>query len=307
MGGKEKHMSDDTQGQIDIGRVGLWCGALDSIASSEAVEWVAEAEDLGYSAMWVPETVGRDPFISASLLLGGTSTIRIATGIANIYARDPMTMANTQRSLAEAFPGRFLLGLGVSHHTLVAWVRKHDYSKPLSYMRDYLAAMDKAMFKAVGPAERPDTVLAALGPKMLELAASATAGAHPYFAPVEHTALARETMGAAAKLYPEQMVVLETDPSAARAIARKHMSIYLGLPNYANNLVRMGFPEEELADGGSDRVVDAVVAWGDETAIAARVDEQFAAGADHVCVQVLTGSSADIRPAWRTLAPALNA
>ncbi|MFT7647985.1 MAG: putative F420-dependent oxidoreductase [Candidatus Poriferisodalaceae bacterium] len=298
-------MTNDVSATIDIGRVGLWTGALDQLPSSESVEWVAEAEALGYGAMWIPETVGRDPFITASILLGGTTNIAVATGIANIYARDPMTMANTQRSLEEAFPGRFLLGLGVSHHTLVEWVRKHDYSKPLSYMREYLAAMDKAMFKAHGPAIRPDTVLAALGPKMLELAAGSTAGAHPYFVPVEHTALARETMGPDARLYPEQMVVLETDPAKAREIARTHMAVYLGLPNYANNLIRLGFTAEELADGGSDKVVDAIVAWGDEAAIAERIQAQFDAGADHVCVQTLTKSADDIRPAWRALAPAL--
>lgn len=300
-------MSDSTSTRIDIGRIGIWTGAFDQLPSPEVVEWVAEAEDLGYGAMWIPETVGRDPFITAALILGGTSKIAVATGIANIYARDPMTMANTQRSLEEAFPGRFLLGLGVSHHTLVEWVRKHDYSKPLSYMREYLAAMDKALFKAVGPRERPETVLAALGPKMLELSASAAAGAHPYFTPPEHTAIAREAIGPDARLYPEQMVVLETDPGAAREIARKHMAVYLGLPNYANNLVRLGFDADELTDGGSDRVVDAVVAWGTDDEVAARVKAHFDAGADHVCVQVLTHEPAEVRQGWRDIAPALMA
>ena len=295
-----------TQAHIDIGRVGLWTGALDQLASSEAIEWVAEAESLGYGAMWIPETIGRDPFITATRLLDGTTTIAVATGIANIYARDPLTMANTQRSLEEAFPGRFLLGLGVSHHTLVEWVRKHDYSKPLSYMRDYLAAMDKAMFRAVGPQDRPETVLAALGPKMLELSATAAAGAHPYFVPPEHTAIARAAIGPDAKLYPEQMVILETDAGKAREIARTNMAVYLGLPNYANNLIRLGFSEADVdKDNPSDKVVDAIVAWGDVDACKARVDEHFAAGADHVCVQVLAADKADIRAGWRELAPAL--
>ena len=239
--------------QIDLGRVGLWTSVLDQMPSSQAVEWVAEAEQLGYGAMWIPETVGRDPFITASLLLAGTESIKVATGIANIYARDPMTMANTQRSLDEAFDSRFLLGLGVSHHTLVSWVRKHDYSKPLSFMRDYLERMDKALFRAVGPEARPETVLAALGPKMLELSKTAAAGAHPYFVPPEHTVIAREALGPDALLYPEQMVVLESDPETARSIARAHMKVYLDLPNYANNLMRLGFDESELADGGNDR------------------------------------------------------
>ena len=294
-----------TTAQIELGPVGLWTGALDRMASSQAVEWVAEAEELGYGAMWIPETVGRDPFVTAALLLGGTSRIPVATGIANIYARDPLTMANTQRSLEEAFPARFLLGLGVSHHTLVSWVRKHDYSKPLSFMRDYIERMDKAIFRAVGPKERPETVLAALGPKMLELAATATQGAHPYFVPVEHTALARETMGPDALLYPEQMVVLEADPDKARSIARTHMEIYLGLPNYANNLVRMGFDPDELTDGASDRVVDAIVAWGGVEQARQRVQDHLDAGANHVCVQVLTETEADVLDGWRELAPAL--
>jgi len=291
--------------QIDLGRVGLWTGALDQLPSSEAVEWVAEAEELGYGAMWIPETVGRDPFVTAALLLGGTSNIKVATGIANIYARDPMTMANTQRSLDEAFPARFLLGLGVSHHTLVSWVRKHDYSKPLSFMRDYLERMDKALFRGIGPEDRPETVLAALGPKMLELSKTAAQGAHPYFVPPEHTAIAKEALGDDGLLYPEQMVVLESDPETARSIARTHMAVYLGLPNYANNLIRLGFSEDELADGASDRVVDAVVAWGGVEQARDRVQQHFDAGADHVCVQVLTASNGEIRDGWRELAPAL--
>lgn len=291
---------------IDIGRIGLWTGILDQLPSSQAVEWACEAESLGYGALWIPETVGRDPFITSSLLLGGTTDLRVATGIANIYARDPMTMANTQRSLEEAFPGRFLLGLGVSHHTLVNWVRKHDYSKPLSYMRDYLAAMDKALFRAVGPEERPETVLAALGPKMLELSADAAAGAHPYFVPPEHTAIAREAIGADARLYPEQMVILDADPESARALARKNMAVYLGLPNYSNNLKRLGFGDDELTpENPSDRVVDAIVAWGGVDACAARVEEHFAAGADHVCVQVLADEPTGVLEGWRELAPAL--
>lgn len=275
------------------------------MSSSQAVEWVAEAESLGYGAMWIPETVGRDPFITASQLLSGTSSIKVATGIANIYARDPMTMANVQRSLDEASPGRFLLGLGVSHHTLVSYVRKHEYTKPLSHMRDYLARMDKALFRAVGPAERPETVLAALGPKMLELSSAETAGAHPYFVPPEHTQIAREVMGPDALLYPEQMVVLEEDPETARSIARSHMAVYLDLPNYANNLIRLGFDADELKDGASDRVVDAVVAWGGVDAAKARVQEHFDAGADHVCVQVLTADNGQVLDGWRELAPAL--
>ena len=245
-------------------------------------------EELGFSAFWVAEAVGRDPFVSSAILLGATTTLKLATGIANVYARDPMTMVAGQKTLAEAFPDRFLLGLGVSHGHLVAGIRKHDYSKPLTFMDGYLDRMDKALFMARGPEHDAGRVLAALGPKMLELSATKANGAHPYFTTPAHTQIARDTMGADALLAPEQMVVVETDPEKARAIARKGMKVYLGLPNYFNNLVRLGFEEADRADGGSDRLVDAIVAWGTPEQIAARVAEHHSAGADHVCIQVLT-------------------
>jgi probable F420-dependent oxidoreductase len=278
-------MSTVTEG---LGRVGLWTGAFDEVSSAQAGELAGVIEDIGFPTVWIPETVGRDPFVTATLLLERTSTLRIATGIANVYARDAVTMANTQRSIEEAFPGRFLLGLGVSHEHLVDRVRKHDYSKPYSYMVEYLAAMDEAIFLAVGPKERPETVIAALGPKMLALAGSAAQGAHPYFVPVEHTAAAREVLGEGPLLAPEQMVVLDTDPATARETARTHMSVYLRAPNYVNNLKRHGFTDEDVADGGSDRLVDAIVAWGDVDAAVDRVQAHHDAGADHVAVQLLT-------------------
>ena len=222
-----------------------------------------------------------------------------------------MTMANAQRTVAEAFEGRFLLGLGVSHHTLVEGLRKHDYSRPLSYMRQYLARMHETLFVAHGPQELPEMVLAALGPRMLALSATATAGAHPYFVPPEHTSAAREIMGPTAALYPEQMVILETDPDAARQLARKNMALYLGLPNYTNNLLRHGFEQSDI-DGGpgggpSNRLIDAIVAWGTPTQITARVQEHLDAGADHVGVQVLADDPEATADGWRILAPALLA
>ena len=191
-----------SMGDIDLGPVGIWTGVLDGLPSSRAVEFAAEAEELGYGAIWYPEAVGRDPFVNAALLLQGTSSIKVATGIANIYARDPMTTANAQRTIAEAFPGRFLLGLGVSHSHLVQDIRKHEYTRPLSYMREYLARMDEALFFAHGPQDLPEIVLAALGPRMLRLSAEATAGAHPYFVPPEHTATARRGHGARSRAVP---------------------------------------------------------------------------------------------------------
>ena len=290
--------------KIDLGKVGLWTGVLDSMPSAAANELCIEAGELGFKAIWIPEAVGRDPFVSAMRILEYSSDIVVATGIATIYARDAMTMANGQRSIEEAHPGRFLLGLGVSHLHLVEWVRKHDYSKPLTYMSEYLKAMHKARFMAVGPSELPELVLAALGPKMLELAASETAGAHPYFVPPEHTHMAREVMGPEALLYPEQMVVLEDDPGVARSIARQHMKTYAALPNYANNLMRLGYAAADI-ESLTDNVVDAVVAWGSLDQIRKRVNEHFDAGADHVCVQVLTEEPNQVPEGWRKMAPAL--
>jgi probable F420-dependent oxidoreductase len=294
-----------TKPTVDIGRVGIWYGGIDALPTPEAQRAAQVVEELGFGALWVAEAVGRDPFVSAAVLLSATKQLKIATGIANIYARDPMTMAAGQKTLAEAFPGRFLLGLGVSHGHLVAGVRKHDYSKPYSYMVQYLERMDKALFMAKGPDDDGGRLLAALGPKMLELSATRANGSHPYFTTPEHTAIAREAMGADALLAPEQMVVLETDPAEARRIARAGMKIYLGLPNYFNNLLRLGFTEDDRIDGGSDRLVDAIVAWGTEDQIAARVAQHHDAGADHVCVQVLQDGVAMPEAQWRRLAPAL--
>jgi probable F420-dependent oxidoreductase len=292
---------------IDIGPIGIWSGIFDAHPTDEVRAACREIEALGYSTLWLPEAVGRDPFVAAATCLAATGELRLATGIANIYARDPMTMVACQRTLAEAFPERFLLGIGVSHHHLVERLRKHDYSKPLSYMRSYLAAMDEAMFAAVGPASDPGRVLAALGPKMLETAATRASGAHPYFTTPAHTAQARSIMGPEALLAPEQMVVVETDPAVARAIARAGMAVYLRAPNYQNALRGLGFDDGDWADPkqASERLVDAIVAWGTPEQIGARVDEHRAAGADHVCVQVLR-ADADIPVAeWRQLAPVL--
>jgi probable F420-dependent oxidoreductase len=291
---------------MDIGRIGIWTGVFDAVPSIEARRLAARIEELGFPTLWIPETIGRDPFVNAALLLGATSQLTIATGIANIYARDALTMANTQKTLEEAFPGRFLLGLGVSHQHLVDRVRHHDYSKPYSRMVEYLDAMDSALFLAVGPTERPPTVLAALGPKMLRLAAEKASGAHPYFVPVEHTAQAREILGPEPMLAPEQMVVLETDRTKAFEMARKAMAIYLRAPNYVNNLKRLGFTDDDVSDGGSDRLVDAIVATGDVAAAKARVDAHFDAGASHVCVQVVGEEVTSVPEAeWADLAAAL--
>ena len=289
---------------MDIGRIGLWQGVLDQRPSGEVREVVAELEEMGWPTVWIPEAVGRDPFVSASVMLGATSTLKIATGIVQIHARHPMTTAAAQKTVAEAFDNRFLLGIGVSHGPFIEGIRKLDYSKPYSYMVEYLDAMEGAMYMAAGPTEDPPLVLAALGPKMLALAAERTGGAHPYFVPPEHTALAREIMGPDALLAPEQKVCLETDADTARALARENMAMYLGLPNYVNNLYRLGFTEEDVSEQ-SDRLVDAIVAWGDLDAIAARIQAHHDAGADHVAVQVLAPRGELPLAQWRTLADAL--
>jgi probable F420-dependent oxidoreductase len=253
---------------MELSRIGVWLGPLSSRPAAETREFAPELEELGYGAIWFAEGVGtKECFTQAATLLAWTVRAVVGTGIANIYARDPMAMANGAKTLADAFPGRFLLGIGVSHAPSVA-ARGHEYAKPVTTMRSYLDAMDAAVFRAAEPAEPPPRVLAALGPKMLELAAERTRGAHPYFTPPEHTARAREVLGADPWLAPEQAFVLDTDAESARARAREHMAYYLALDNYRRNLERLGFEAGDFEDGGSDRLVDAIVAWGASTPFA---------------------------------------
>jgi len=268
----------------EIGRLGVWTW-LDAYSADEAADFARKLERWGYSALWIPEAVGRDPFALLGYLAAGTESLVLATGIASIYARDANAMAAAQKTLAEQSGGRFLLGMGVSHAPMVEAVRGHHYGKPVASMRAYLDGMDKALYAAVPAAEEPPRVIAALGPRMLELARERCSGAHPYLVPPEHTARARKVMGPDAWLCPEQMVLRETDPTKARAVARQNMKVYLGLPNYQNNLKWVGFADADFENGGSDRLVDAIVAWGDDDAIAARIRAHHDAGADHVCIQ----------------------
>ena len=269
------------------GRLGVW-SFIDNFSAAEAAAFAQRLEAMGYGALWIPEAVGRDPFPIIAWMAANTRRLVFCTGIANIYARDPVTMNATRKTLGEMAPGRIVLGLGVSHGHLVSGVRGHEYSaKPVSTMRAYLESMEKALYLGPQPVEEPPILLAALRQNMLKLAAEKTRGAHPYFVPPEHTARARATLGKDAWLCPEQMVLQESDPVKARTVARKFMKIYLGLPNYQNNLLELGFTAEDFADGGSDRVVDAIVAWGDIDTIRARIAAHHAAGADHVCIQPL--------------------
>src|SRR5437899_4708202 len=290
---------------MDLGRVGLW-HFLDVFPASTARAAAREIEQLGFKTLWIPEALGREAFTHAGFLLGATERLIVATGIANVWARDAMAMAAAQKTLAEAYPGRFLLGIGVSHAPLVAGMRGHDYAQPLAYLRRYLDAMDAAPYMAAAPAEPPPRVLAALHPKSLALARERAWGPPPYFVPPEHTARARRALGPGKLLAPEQMVCLERDPSTARAIARQATQTYLGLPNYVRNLLSLGFTTDDVANGGSDRLVDAIVAWGGIEAVAARVKAHHDAGADHVCLQVLRANPAELPHAeWRELAAAL--
>ncbi len=292
--------------RFSLAPIGVWTGALDSIPASRAKELAAELDEMGYGAVWIPEVAGRDVFVHLALLLSATRRIVGATGIANIWGRDAVAMAGAVKGLTEAFPERMLLGLGVSHQSLVNDLRGHDYRRPLSAMRGYLDAMDASPYTAQRPTTPVRRVLAALGPKMLELAGSRADGAHPYFVTPEHTATARGLLGPQPLLCPEQAVVLETDATKAREIGRGYTAIYLSQPNYVNNMLRLGWRQEDLDSAGSDAFVDALVAWGDESSILRRVQEHFDAGADHVCIQALEPGRRDIpQEQWKRLAPAL--
>jgi len=282
-----------SQRASQLGSTGIWTSQLDALPAARAQEVAAELEELGFRALWFGESFGREALTQAGVLLAGTRRIVIGTGIANIYGRDPVTMAAGQKTLAEAYPDRFLLGLGVSHVPLVEQLRGHRYDKPVATMRNYLDAMDQAPYRAAAPARRPPRVLAALGPQMLRLAAERADGAHPYNTTPAHTAQARKLLGPDPLLCPEQAVILEADAAKARAIARKFLAMYLTLPNYTNNFLRLGFSEADFAAGGSDRLIDAIIAWGDLKAVLNRIDEHRSAGADHVCIQVLTEGKQD--------------
>jgi probable F420-dependent oxidoreductase len=260
---------------------------MDTMTAAEGAAFAKRVEGWGYAALWMPESRGRDVMVHSSWLLANTTKLIVAPGIANIYARDAMAMANGQRSLAEQSGGRFLLGLGVSHVPAVEGVRGHVYGKPVATMRAYLDAMKGAPYGAPQPAEKPLTVLAALGPRMLALSASDADGAHPYNVTPEHTAEARQILGPGKLLCPEVWVLLETDTAKARALARQALTHYLRLDNYLNNWRRLGFADADFAGGGSDHFIDENVAWGDEDKIRRRLQEHWDAGADHICIQAI--------------------
>jgi probable F420-dependent oxidoreductase len=274
---------------------------MDGMSAATAAAFAKRVEDRGYGALWIPEGRGRNALVLSSWLLCHTKRLIVATGIANIYARDPVAMAGGQRTLAEQSDGRFLLGVGVSHRPTVEGVRGHTYGKPVPTMRAYLQAMREAPYGAPQPSARPLTIVAALGPRMMALSSELADGAHPYNTTPEHSAQARTILGPGKLLCPEVWVLLETDRVKARSAARRTLSRYLQLENYVNGWRRQGFGDADLAGGGSDRFLDAMVAWGDEGAIRARIQQHWDAGADHVCIQPISPPDSQDPTAERVL------
>jgi probable F420-dependent oxidoreductase len=282
---------------IDLGRFGAWWSGTWKVAEEPDVDTAAEMERLGYGALW--SSGGFEPGLSAHFgkLLAATRSIPVASGIVSIWAAHPDDLGPAVAALEAAYDDRFLLGIGTSHSAVVA-----DYSQPYSKMVAFLDALD-ALEAPISPKRR---IIAALGTRMLELAAERSLGAHPYFVPAEHTELARRVLGADPLLATEVAVVLETDPVKARALARTYASIYLGLPNYTENLRRLGYGDDDLGGGGSDRLIDAVIPWGDVATIVARLRQHLDAGADHVCVQLVADRQGFPLAEYRELAPALT-
>jgi probable F420-dependent oxidoreductase len=284
--------------QMDISRPGAFV-FLDTMEGSKLAEFAREVERLRYSTMWVVEVAGRNSLALATWLLAKTDSLYIGTGVASIWARAASTMAAAARAAAELSGGRFILGIGTNNPAGAA-MRGLSYGKPVTYMHEYLAEMKAAAYNAPRPPTDPPVLLAANNRKMLALAGSEGDGTLTYFVPPEHTAEARRIIGQGKWVCAEQAVMLETDPSKARAAAREYMKFYLTLPAYQKNLGALGFNQTDLANGGSDRLVDAIVAWGDETKLRARVEAHYKAGANHVCILPLNPAGGLV-PDLRTL------
>jgi probable F420-dependent oxidoreductase len=290
---------------MSLSGIGVWSAGLRAKSPEEVADAAAELEQLGYTSLWIPDFNG-GIFDSAERLLGATSKITVGTGILNLWMYTPQHVAEEHRRIQAAYGSRFLMGIGVSHiETVESVLKDARYEHPLQAMRTFLDALDAAPT----PVPTDTRVLAALGPKMLTLAAERAGGAHPYNVTPEHTAKARELLGPGKVLIPEQAVALTKDRDEAHLLGRQFLDHYLERRNYVNNLRRLGFGDAELADRGSDRLIDRLIAWGDADAIAARVQEHLDAGADSVCLQVVSeGGMVDLpRQVWRALAPALTA
>ncbi len=274
-----------------LGRIGVWSRTLRWGPRDAAASAARELESLGYGAVWMPDS-GGDVVDAVENVLGATTTMTVCTGVLNVWMHDAGAIAQACARLVATYGDRLLVGLGVSHAPVIERLAGVRYSRPMAVITTYLDQLDTA----APPLPRERRVLAALGPRMLELAAERAAGAHPYLVTPAHTALARAALGPAAVLAPEQAVLVERDPDVARRAAREHLAPYLALPNYIRNWRRLGFGDDDLSGGGSDRLVDAMVAWGDVDAVRARVDEHLDAGADHVCLNAL--STQPVAPMW---------
>lgn len=295
---------------MKLGSVGVWAaldgpisffeteasGDLGPASAMRIAAFARRVEALGYTSLWMPEGFGRNSLVVSSWLLANTSELIVATGIAVIHSRDAIAMRGAADALNEQSEGRFILGLGVSHRKVVEGMRGHDYGKPLTAMRNYLDALAQAPYMAARPVAPTPVILAALREKMLALAANRAQGAHTYNVTPVHTARARAILGPDSLLCVEQPVILETDPVKARKIARAELELYLGLENYLNSWLEMGFERDDFVNGGSDRFIDAIVAWGDKAALQKRIDDHLEAGASHVCVKALAPDcSTDMR------------
>lgn len=278
---------------MQLGRLGVWSIGIRQIGTAAALA-AAELESAGYGTIWYSGGSGTRGFEIGRALLGATGSINVATGITSIWATTPDEANKGFGELDAEYPDRFLLGVGVSHGPMVDHGDPGRYQKPLENTARYLQALTAV------PRDR--RIVAALGPKMLDLAAAQSLGTHPYLVTPEITAGIRKHLGAGPVVAVEQGVVLESDPAVARAIARGHLEGYLGLPNYVNNWLRNGYTEQDVADGGSDRLVDDLVVWGDAATVATRIHAHYDAGADHVCVQVLGGDEPLPRSQWRAIA-----
>jgi probable F420-dependent oxidoreductase len=278
-----------------IDKLAVWINTI-GYRSADLVAFARRLESWGYGTLWINDGMGSDPFVLAARILAGTERLQVALGVANIYSRDPTMMIGAQYGLNEQWSGRFLLGMGISHAFIVEGMRGHNYGKPVTTMRAYLEAMAAFKYPGPQPAEKPLTVIAALGPKMLELAGAMADGAHPFGTTPAHTAMARQVLGAGKLLLVEQKVMLETDPDTARVVGRGLVAGLAGIPNYRNNFLRMGFTEDDLDDGSSNRAADAMLAWGDAAAIRQRIQEHYDAGADQVAIQIIAKDGALLTP-----------
>ncbi len=288
----------------ELGRIGVWSGRLQRRPTSQAMELVAEWDELGFGALWVPESpAGKDVLTFAAVLLGGARRMAVGTGIANIWVRDPVAMASARRTIGDAYPGRFILGVGISHES-TATMRGHRYIRPLDTMRSYLAAMNDAPFDGHPPEHDPPTVVAALGPKMIATAGELADGIHPFLTSPDHTAQARALLGEGKTIVVEQGAIVTSDPVPAREAAAVNLARYLRWPNYRNHFLRSGYAEDELGGGGSERLIAAVYAIGGVSTVRDRIEEHLAAGADQVAVQIIDGGLDEVA-ALKELAPAL--